>query len=81
MGRASLGSRLVAAVCGVAVLLGASACNDGSSMMKAGIGQESGPQLDTDGEPFIHANHNRGADPNIRVVRSIRKVWRTIPTN
>ena len=60
-------SRIVAALCGVVVLLGATACDNGGSMMKAGIGQESGPKLDTDGEPFIHANHNRGADPNIRV--------------
>ena len=60
-------SRVLAALCGVAVLLGATACHDGGSTMKAGMGQESGPKLDTDGEPFIHANHNRGADPNIRV--------------
>ena len=56
-------SRVRAAVCGVAVLLGATACHDGGSTMKAGMGQESGPTLDTDGEPFIHANHNRGAEP------------------
>ena len=56
-------SRIVAALCGVVVLLGATACDNGGSMMKAGMGQESGPRLDTDGEPFIHANHNRGAEP------------------
>ena len=58
-------SRVLAAVCGVAVLLGATACHDGGSTMKAGSGQESGPTLDTDGEPFIHANHNRGVDPTL----------------
>ena len=56
-------SRIVAALCGVVVLLGATACDNGGLMMKAGMGQESGPTWDTDGEPFIHANHNRGAKP------------------
>ena len=56
-------SRVLAAVCGMAVLLGATACNNDGSGMSAGIGQQSGPTLDTDGEPFIHANHNRGTDP------------------
>ena len=60
-------SRVLAAVCGVAVLLGATACHDGGSTMKAGSGQESGPTLDTDGEPFIHANHNRGAKPGVTI--------------
>ena len=58
-------SRVLAALCGVVVLLGATACDNGGSMMKAGMGQESGPTLDTDGEPFIHANHNRGVDPTL----------------
>ena len=60
-------SRVLATVCGVAVLLGATACHDGGSTMKAGSGQESGPTLDTDGEPFIHANHNRGAKPGVTI--------------
>ena len=58
-------SRIVAALCGVVVLLGATACDNGGLMMKAGMGQESGPTLDTDGEPFIHANHDRGVDPKL----------------
>ena len=58
-------SRVLAAVCGVAVLLGATACDNSGSTMKAGMGQESGPTLDTDGEPFIHANHDRGVDPKL----------------
>ena len=58
-------SRVVAAVCGVAVLLGGTACDSGRSSMNVGIGQEAGPKLDTDGEPFIHANHDRGAEPGV----------------
>ena len=58
-------SRVLAAVCGMAVLLGATACNNDGSGMSAGIGQQSGPTLDTDGEPFIHANHDRGVDPKL----------------
>lgn len=58
-------SRVVAVVCGVAVLLGGTACDSGRSSMNVGIGQEAGPKLDTDGEPFIHANHDRGAEPGV----------------
>ena len=60
-------SRVLAALCGVVVLLGATACDNGGSMMKAWMGQESGPTLDTDGEPFIHANHDRGAKPGVTI--------------